>query len=194
MTTEEKLQNFYTHSLDSAQNEAQRMITSHEAALTKLFEEHKETKLRQAEEELAVETEKAKRDAGKALSAEQLKVKRLLSRRNMELKDKLFAEVREKLLAYKAEDSYGDYLARKIQEALDFAGTDSLRLYLDPSDQNRKDALEQRLSVTLTISSTPFLGGIRAVIPEKNILIDNSFETLLTEAQDGFIFHGGIEA
>ena len=34
----------------------------------------------------------------------------------------------------------------------------------------------------------PFLGGVRAVIPEKNILIDNSFETLLNEERENFIF------
>ena len=34
---------------------------------------------------------------------------------------------------------------------------------------------------------------IRAVIPEKNILIDNSFETLLNEERENFIFHGGVE-
>ena len=46
---------------------------------------------------------------------------------------------------------------------------------------------------TLTISAMPFLGGVRAVIPEKNILIDNSFETLLNEERENFIFHGGVE-
>ena len=49
------------------------------------------------------------------------------------------------------------------------------------------------VSVTLTISAMPFLGGVRAVIPEKNILIDNSFETLLNEERENFIFHGGVE-
>ena len=30
-------------------------------------------------------------------------------------------------------------------------------------------------------------------VPEKNILIDNSFETLLNEERENFIFHGGVE-
>ena len=70
---------------------------------------------------------------------------------------------------------------------------DKLTLYLDPSDEAHKASLEQKLSVTLTISAMPFLGGVRAVIPEKNILIDNSFETLLNEERENFIFHGGVE-
>ena len=41
MTTEEKLQNFYNHSLDSANREAERVIGDHQKALDKIFEEHK---------------------------------------------------------------------------------------------------------------------------------------------------------
>lgn len=65
MTTEEKLQNFYNHSLDSANREAERVIGDHQKALDKIFEEHKATARRQAEEEIAAETEKAKRDVNK---------------------------------------------------------------------------------------------------------------------------------
>ena len=181
MTTEEKLQNFYNHSLDSANREAERVIGDHQKALDKIFEEHKATARRQAEEEVAAETEKAKRDVNKTLSADQLHIRRKLSRKNLELKEKLFKEVREKLTAYKKDPSYEEYLERKIREAVTFAGNDKLTLYLDPSDEAHKASLEQKLSVTLTISAMPFLGGVRAVIPEKNILIDNSFETLLNE-------------
>ena len=106
MTTEEKLQNFYNHSLDSANREAERVIGDHQKALDKIFEEHKATARRQAEEEVAAETEKAKRDVNKTLSADQLHIRRKLSRKNLELKEKLFKEVREKLTAYKKDPSY----------------------------------------------------------------------------------------
>ena len=92
-----------------------------------------------------------------------------------------------------SDSTYEEYLERKIREAVTFAGNDKLTLYLDPSDEAHKASLEQKLSVTLTISAMPFLGGVRAVIPEKNILIDNSFETLLNEERENFIFHGGVE-
>ena len=125
MTTEEKLQNFYNHSLDSANREAERVIGDHQKALDKIFEEHKATARRQAEEEVAAETEKAKRDVNKTLSADQLHIRRKLSRKNLELKEKLFKEVREKLTAYKKDPSYEEYLERKIREAVTFAGNDN---------------------------------------------------------------------
>ena len=36
MTTEEKLENFYNHSIESAHNEAERLINEHQAALDQL--------------------------------------------------------------------------------------------------------------------------------------------------------------
>ena len=47
LTTEEKLQHFYTASIDSAMQEAQQVQTQHQEALDKIFQEHKETKERQ---------------------------------------------------------------------------------------------------------------------------------------------------
>ncbi len=36
------------------------------------------------------------------------------------------------------------------------------------------------------------MGGMRAVIRSKNILIDNSFATLLRKAKEEFVFAGGM--
>lgn len=192
MTTEEKLQNFYHHSIDSANAEARRLIEEHQNALDQLFEEHKALKQQQAQEEIDAETEKLRREANKTLSAEQLSIRRRLSARNMELKDRLFTEVRQKMADFKKTDGYQTYLKTKIQEAVSFASGDTIRLYLDPSDAEYQEQLEKELAVSLLLSETPFTGGIRAVIPEKNILIDNSFDTLINEEQESFIFHGGM--
>ncbi len=56
-----------------------------------------------------------------------------LSRKNLELKEKLFKEVREKLTAYKKDPSYEEYLERKIREAVTFAGNDKLNPTLSGS-------------------------------------------------------------
>ena len=83
MTTEEKLENFYNHSIESAQNEAERTVEEYQAALDQLFAEHQKQKRAQAEEELAAEKENLKRENNKALSAEQLQIKRSLSAKSM---------------------------------------------------------------------------------------------------------------
>lgn len=192
MTLEEKFKKFYDNSIASAEASAQSQIDEHEAALEKIFTEHKETMQRQADEELKVEQEKLKRDMNKSLSTEQLHIKRSLSKKTQELKDKLFQEVSDKLRAYMKAPEYEPYLVKKIQEAVAFADGDTMVIYLNESDAAHKENLEKAAHVTLTISKEDFIGGIRAVIPEKHILIDNSFLTLQKEEQESFIFHGGV--
>lgn len=191
MTIEEKLQNFYNSSIESAQAQARTMIEEHEAALEKIYAEHKETLERQADAELKAEKDKLKRNLNKKLSTEQLHIKRSLSKKNMELENKLFTEVIEKLRDFMQTPEYEAYLERKIQETLKFADGDSLIIYINGSDAHLKEQLEQNTGAKMTISKEDFKGGIRAVIPEKHILIDNSFLTLLNEEKDTFIFHGG---
>lgn len=192
MTLEEKFKKFYNNSIASAEASAQSQIDEHETALEKIFNEHKETMQRQTDAELKAEQEKLKREMNKQLSTEQLHIKRSLSKKTQELKDKLFQEVSEKLQAYMKTPEYETYLLKKIQEAVAFAAGDTMVIYLNESDAAHKDNLEKAAQVTLTMSKEDFTGGIRAVIPEKHILIDNSFLTLQKEEQESFIFHGGV--
>lgn len=192
LTIEEKLNNFYQSSIETARANANAIIEEHQAALDKIFTEHKETMERQAAAELAAEKEKLKRELNKQLSTEQLHIKRSLSRKNMELKDKLFAEVIEKLRAFKKTPKYTAYLERKIKETCDFAAGDALTIYLNASDAHLKEQLEQSTNAELTLSREDFKGGVRAVIETKHILIDNSFLTLLNDERETFIFHGGM--
>ena len=87
---------------------------------------------------------------------------------------------------------YLEYLSQRIQEACDFAGEDALVVYLDPADQNRIPELAARFGFAPVVSREAFMGGMRAVIRSKNILIDNSFATLLREAKEEFVFAGGM--
>ena len=61
-----------------------------------------------------------------------------------------------------------------------------MTIYINPSDENRRSGLEDASRVQLTVSSEDFIGGIRAVIRERNILIDNSFKTQLRNEYDSF--------
>ena len=72
------------------------------------------------------------------------------------------------------------------------AGEDALVVYLDPADQNRIPELAARFGFAPVVSREAFMGGMRAVIRSKNILIDNSFATLLREAKEEFVFAGGM--
>ncbi len=43
----------------------------------------------------------------------------------------------------------------------------------------------------MTVSEYSFMGGTRAVLPGRNILIDNSFESKLAGAKESFQLKGG---
>lgn len=189
MTTDEKLQHFYDISIESAQEDAKKLLDTHEAALEKAFEEHKETKHRQAEAELTAESDKLKRDFNKEVSTQQIQIKRKFSAVTEELREKLFQEVAEKLERFKESPDYLSMLSRQIKEALDFADGDEMVVYIDPSDAGLSDEIVRRLDqkgFAPTISKEPFMGGMRAVIRSKNILIDNSFLTLMNDEKENF--------
>ena len=64
-------------------------------------------------------------------------------------------------------------------------------IYINPSDEKKRSDLEDATRVRLTISAEDFIGGVRAVIRSRNILIDNSFKTQLRNQYDKFMLLGG---
>lgn len=178
MTAEEKLQHFYDASIEDAAKEAASLQKEHLEALEKMFQEHKETKERQADARLQAESDNLKREINKTVSAKQLEYRRILSARTEEIKTNIFREVEEKLMQFKSTPEYLEYLCRHIQEALDFAGDDEMIIYIDPSDEACLPAIEQRFGFAPSLSRESWSGGMRAVIRSKNILIDNSFDSL----------------
>ena len=64
-----------------------------------------------------------------------------------------------------------------------------IRDSLDPADESKQRQISlHNHSTNIKISQYSFTGGTRAVIPSKNILIDNSFQTKLEEAKRDFRF------
>ena len=79
-------------------------------------------------------------------------------------------------------------LEAQIKKARDFADGEEIHIYIDPSDKSKQNLLSLHTGCDVRVSEYSFLGGTRAVIASKNILIDNSFETRLKEAEEGFQF------
>ena len=64
-------------------------------------------------------------------------------------------------------------------------------IYIDPADQALLMNLEMEAGTTLTVSEYSFGGGTRAVLPDRNVLIDDSFATKVKETMENFSFTGG---
>lgn len=192
MTTEEKLQHFYEVSMDTAREEATKVLDEYKAALETEMERHKQEKQAASESQFKIDSDNAAREINKALSAEHLHIKRKLSKKQQKLKESIFAEVDELLDDFSKKPEYTDWLEDKIKQSLEIAENDSVQIYLTAKDSAKAEELTKRTGITPLISETDFLGGIRAVIPEKNILIDNTFLTAFENEKERFNFDGGF--
>ena len=192
MTIDEKLQHFYEVSLEEAREDAAQAIQKHKKLLSEKLEEHRQLSRQNAEAEVKAETEHVRREVNKALSAEQIPLKRDWSKKQEELKEALFGEVSTKIRDFMSTSEYETYLCRKIKEAQDFAENDEIHIFLSSTDRERLDALIQKTGISLQVSGEDFIGGIRAEIPHKNILIDNSFAANLDSMRKEFKFDGGM--
>lgn len=193
MTIDEKLSHFYDITVEDARTKAAAILEEHKEALEKMTAERKALSEENALAQIKAETANARREVNKALSAEQLTIKRDWTKKQNELKEKLFSEVKELLDSFTKTPEYETYLTGKIKEALDFAEDDEISVYLSPEDSALAEKLQQTTGVTIQIAKDSFLGGIRATIPQKNILIDHSFAGNFETAYKEFKFDGGPE-
>lgn len=191
MTTEEKLQHFTMYAMEEARNKSNTMLREYTDALEKIFQEHKEKKKRQADLEIKTEAARLVSENNKQASEAQIEIRRMLSKRQAELKDKLFVEVKDMLARFAETREYHQMLVRQFREAMEFAGGEEIILYIDPSDAQIQYSIEAEIGAPVTVSTYSFQGGTRAVLPARNILIDNSFETKIAEAKEHFQLKGG---
>lgn len=191
MTLEEKIAHLRATSMEQARAEGNAIIDSHREALEKLFEDHKAEALRQSETRIKAETTNARLSVNQAAAKSQLEIKRRQGKVQQELKDRIFEEADSLVRDYMKTEDYFDFLVKCIRQASHFAGRDEVVIYINPSDEDKRSDLQDATRVRLTISAEDFIGGVRAVIRSRNILIDNSFKTQLRNEYDKFMFLGG---
>ena len=191
MTIDEKLSHFYDVTIEDAQAKAAGILEEQRKALAQMTEKHKADSQENAQVQIKAETANARREINKALSAEQLTIKRDWTKKQNELKEKLFAEVKTQLENFRNTPDYPAYLESKIKEALDFAEQDKINIYISPEDSALLPDLVERTKAFITVSAEDFLGGIKATIPHKNILIDHSFAGNFQAVYKEFKFDGG---
>lgn len=191
MTQEDKLRNFYDLSIESASRQRDQMLADCRASLEADFEAHRSEKENIVSDRMKSETTALSRELKRDLSDRQNRIRQNLAKRQREVKEEIFANVADKLSAFRKTPEYHTWLFRKVRAALAFAGKEEVTIYVDPADETYTDEIYAVCGVQPVISNVAFGGGIRAVIRSRNILIDNSFATLMAEAKENFTFDGG---
>lgn len=191
MTLEEKISHLQSAAMEEARAQGNAIIKQHEEALQSVFEQHRAEAVRQSETRLKAEATNARQQLNMAASKAQLELKRELSRTQGELKNKLFDEVLRLVEVYMKTDDYKRLLITYIESAARFANGETMTLYLNPSDEDKIAYLQEHTGMTLAMSKEDFIGGIRAVIPGRNILIDHAFKGAIDNLYHKFSFKGG---
>ncbi|MCR5609498.1 MAG: V-type ATP synthase subunit E [Lachnospiraceae bacterium] len=186
MTLEEKIDFFKNSAMADATKKSQEKIENYETAIKQQYEDYVKEAKSKSEEELEKKKNALEKELNQKLTKESLDSKRLVSNKSSELTNKIFDAVSDKIKAYRKTDAYIDTLIKYINKAKDFAGDNEYTIYIDPDDKGLKEKLEAKTKTKLELNETSFGGGIKAVIPDKNVLIDESFDSKLSIEKEKF--------
>ena len=191
MTIEEKMERLQSAAMTEARAQGNAIIEQHRKALENVYEQHKEEAKRQAEIRIKAEQVNIKHQQNMATSKAQLDMKQRLGKTQKKLKKKIFEEVDELLSEYMKTEEYKHLLVEYIEKAAAFADGASMTIYINPTDADKKAFLEEHIGVNVTVSKEDFIGGIRTVVHERNILIDHAFKGAIEREYQKFVFKGG---
>ena len=180
MTLQEKTAHIKDAAMLEARMQADAIVGQHRKALENINEQHKAEILRQSETRIKAEVTLAKQQFAMAASKAQLELKRELGKTQKQLKKEIFREVEEKLQEFMKTEGYKRHLVSYVEKAAKFAGGEEMTLYINETD-----------GMTLTVSKEDFVGGVRAVIHGRNILIDYAYKGALEREYQNFTFKGG---
>lgn len=192
MNIEQKLAHMQEEVMKEARAEGGAIMEQHRKALQSLASQHQAEAKRQSRTRIKAEEISARQQLSIAVSQGQLDLKRAYGEKQSELKKKLFGEVHTLLDDFMKTEAYKRLLVEYIEKAAEFANGLEMTIYINPSDEGKKEFLEEHTGMALTVSKEDFIGGIRSVIPGRNILIDHAYKGALESEYRSFKFKGGV--
>ena len=188
MDTNEKLDLFRDMVFQNTEESVAAQIRTFEESLEKVLNDHQREKT--SKNKIIIETEKedVHKERNKQIAQLQLQMQRDLHKEQQKLKEKIFEQVHQQLTAFMNTEQYLDLLEEKIKRALSIAGSEDIKIYVDPVDTNKVAELEKRTGHSVVVSDRSFLGGIRGVITSRNMLIDYSFLKKMEAERENFSF------
>lgn len=187
MQIKEKLKVFRQSTIEVARQESHLQLEEYEKQCKEELEEFREKKQQELENTFQLKEVRLKREVNRKISAESMRQRQVLKTCQKEKEQSIFEMVEQNLLVFRQTEEYENYLVAQIKKAIDFAKKEEVVIYINPTDKEKKQMLEEKTGVTLTVSDVDFGGGIRAVIPTKNILMDESFRTKLEQEKNSYV-------
>lgn len=188
MDLEDKFAYFETQVNKQAQDIIDEQVNQYRATLQKDYDEF----VKNTNQEFDAKFENAKKNMRKELnkniSQSQIHLQRDLYLQEEKLKKTLFAEFNDAIQNYMQTDEYRNQLVVMINNLKDYAekNREELVVYINHSDQGMYEVLLEETNANIQISDREFLGGVRGVLKDRQVLIDYSFSTLLANVEDNF--------
>lgn len=188
MEINEKLDIFYRAAIEAANGQSESMRQEYQAAYEKELAEYEKQKQKQQQMRERTVQEQVRKEVNREVSEQMVQIKKEYRSGQEQKEAELFALVEQKLREYRKTDAYIELLKLRIKEAVTYADGEEVTVYLDPEDAGMEAELKRETRCALTVGKESFGGGIRAVIPSKNIWMDESFERRLQEEKEKFSF------
>ena len=180
------MEHFKNVSLEDASKKSNEILTNYKKSLDEQFEKHKleYTASSKALEEAKINA--VKLEAKRALAKAQAELKREVSKHHKEIKSYVFSEVNKKLDEFKKTSDYQSMIVSQINSVMKEFDGDFIQFLIDKSDEELLDKLKKETGANIEIATGSFVGGTKAIIESRNILVDNSFKTKLSEEEENF--------
>lgn len=188
MDLEDKFAYFETQVNQQAQDIIDEQVNQYQATLQKDYDEFVKNTNQEFDAKFANAKKNMRKELNKNISQSQIHLQRDLYLQEEKLKKSLFAEFNSAIQNYMQTDEYRNQLVVMINNLKDYAekNREELVVYINHSDQGMIETLLEETNANIQISDREFLGGVRGVLKDRQVLIDYSFSTLFANVEDSF--------
>lgn len=188
MDLEDKFAYFETQVNQQAQDIIDEQVNQYQATLQKDYDEFVKNTNQEFDAKFVNAKKDMRKELNKNISQSQIHLQRDLYLQEEKLKKTLFAEFNDAIQNYMQTDEYRNQLVVMINNLKDYAekNREELVVYINHSDQGMIETLLEETNANIQISDREFLGGVRGVLKDRQVLIDYSFSTLLANVEDSF--------
>ncbi|KAA9242122.1 MULTISPECIES: hypothetical protein [Aerococcus] len=187
MKLEEKMAYFKDQVTQQSQSEIDQQINQYRQTLEDDYQKFQEQTDETFAHRLVNEKEALRKENNKAISQIQINQQRELFLTEENMKLTLFKTFTKQIESYQESEAYIEQLKKMLKNIQAYAGREKYDLYIDENDSHLRSQLESYASHPIIISDRPFMGGIRAVLRERQILVDYSFLTFLDRLKENFV-------
>lgn len=172
------------------------------AKIHKEVEQYKAEKIEQATEQglrdayELIQGDITRRKAGIVTEAakKEQSLRRELFAQRQEICEKVFDEVRSKLLAYTKTDDYTEMLKASADKAYALFGDVACTVYVAPFDMDKQTVIQSILTDCEIVEDRQIvIGGIKVYCKARGITADDTLDTKLADQRAWFTEHSGLK-